>query len=230
MNWIQVQTAAEGPHTLVGIDVFLPGTPEPGKRYPLVILLHGRNADHTEWMRKVRLERYAEEAGVALALVQGNQNFFVNSVWGYNWGDFVAKEVPAKLAGWFPISSEPEDITVMGVDMGGYGAMMAAQHFPEAIGKAVAVDPILDVAKLYDSGMEPRPEYIFGPREELEAKGFRFSKEGRVPVVLLVGPDGDREARDFAAQRPYVRLVRLKDRDQEERMEEAFQMLMGGAF
>ena len=184
MNWIQVQTFAEGPHTYVGIEVFLPQTVEAGKRYPLLMLLHDHGEDRTQWMRQARLERYAEKAGVALALIDGNQSCFVNSVTGYAWGDYLVQELPEKLSGWFPISREAKDRWVMGVGTGGYGALMAAQNAPDAFAGAAAVNPVLDVACLYGTDYEPKPEYLFGEKEALAPQGYALSPSFQIPVQL----------------------------------------------
>lgn len=218
MNWIQVQTFVEGPHTFVGIEVFLPQKPVDGKKYPLVLLLHGRGADRTQWLRSVRLERYAEKAGVAIALVQGNQSFYVNSVVGYNWGDYL-KEVAGKLSGWFPVQEKP---VLMGVDMGGYGALMAAQRDPEAFLAAAAVDPVLDVRSLYGTDYQPKPEYIFGEAERLEENGYVLGKRFEIPVAVFGGED----AKKWAGEELIVQ--ELAGETEEDRMEEAFRRLMEG--
>ncbi|MBQ7916042.1 MAG: hypothetical protein IJ315_04560 [Firmicutes bacterium] len=225
MNWIQVQTFADGPHTYVGIEVFLPQRPLPGKKYPLVMLLHSREADRTQWLKSVALERYAENAGKAIVLVQGNQSFYVNSVAGYNWGDYITQELPEKLAGWFPISADPAERIIMGVDMGGYGAIMAAQNAPEAFAQAIAVDPILDVSPLYDTHLQPKPEYIFGERAELAKNGYVLSNQCKIPVVLACSKV---EKCPWAEGSTNVTVVSLEGQTVKDRMEETFRMLLEG--
>lgn len=219
MNWIQVQTFAQGPHTYVGIEVFLPQKPESGKRYPLLMLLHDHGEDRTQWMRQARLERYASREGVALALIDGNQSCFVNSVTGYAWGDYLTKELPEKLAGWFPISERAEDHWVMGVGTGGYGALMAAQNAPDCFAGAAAVNPVLDVSCLYGTDYEPNPGYIFGEKESLEEKGYALTGRFQVPVRIYCDQEHLESARKWAEKGQQVKVEALKTEDL---LEEAF--------
>lgn len=228
MNWIQVQTFVDGPHTYVGVEVFLPQRPAAGKKYPLLMLLHGRGTDRTQWLKSVRLERYAEEAGIALALIQGNQSFYVDSAAGYLWGQYVTQELPEKLALWFPISDRSQDRLIMGVDMGGYGAMMAVQNAPEAFAGAVAVAPVLDVEPLYDTDYEPRPEFIFGERKKLSENGYALSNQCQKPVRIYCGVQEERQVRDWALGGANLTVCALEGRTMEDQMEEAFRNVMEG--
>ena len=225
MNWIQVQTFAEGPHTYVGIEVFLPKTVEAGKRYPLLMLLHDHGEDRTQWMRQARLERYAEKAGVALALIDGNQSCFVNSVTGYAWGDYLVQELPEKLSGWFPISREAKDRWVMGVGTGGYGALMAAQNAPDAFVGAAAVNPVLDVACLYGTDYEPKPEYLFGEKEALVSQGYSLSPSFQIPVRLYCDADHEEKAKQWAKNGAQITV---EDVGAENLLEESFQKYVEG--
>lgn len=220
MNWIQVQTFAEGPHTYVGIEVFLPQVAESGKRYPLLMLLHDHGEDRTQWMRQARLERYAEKAGVAIALIDGNQSCFVNSVTGYAWGDYLVQELPEKLAGWFPISCEGKDRWVMGVGTGGYGALMAAQNAPDSFAGAAAVNPVLDVACLYGTDVEPKPEYLFGEKETLDVRGYALSTTFQIPVHLYCDARHEEQARQWARNGAQITVEAV---GAENLLEEAFQ-------
>lgn len=228
MNWIQVQTFADGPHTYVGVEVFLPQQPEPGKKYPLLMLLHGRGADRTQWLKSVRLERYAEKAGIALALVQGNQSFYVDSAAQYLWGQYITKELPEKLSGWFPISDRKEDRIIMGVDMGGYGAVMAVQNAPHAFAQAVAVAPVLDVEPLYGTHYQPSPEFIFGDREKLSENGYALSNHCKVPVRIYCGMQDEKRVRSWAEGGENITVCVLEGRTLEDLMEEAFQNVVEG--
>lgn len=225
MNWIQVQTIAEGPHTYVGIEVFLPQPVESGKRYPLLMLLHDHGEDRTQWMRQACLERYAEKAGVALALIDGNQSCFVNSATGYAWGDYLVQELPKKLAGWFPISPEGKDRRVMGVGTGGYGALMAAQNAPDSFAGAAAVNPVFDVSCLYGTDYEPKPEYLFGEKKALASQGYALSTKFQIPVQLYCDADHEEQARQWAQNGTQITVETVSA---DNLLEEAFQKYVEG--
>ena len=224
MSWVTIQTGAQGPHTLVGCEVYLPDRSCAGTPWPLVLLLHGRKADCSEWKRRVRLERYAEEAGVALALAEGKNSFFVNSIVGYNWGDYLAEELPAKLAAWFPVE---ERYVLVGVDSGAYGALMAAARFPEKMKQVVAVDPLFDIEGLYREGTEPDPYHIFGEKEKLAENGYLPGVTPGVPTVFYVNEEQEDEAKRFAAGSPDASVITVSG-CRDDRMEEAFRQTLSG--
>ncbi|MBR5681136.1 MAG: esterase family protein, partial [Clostridia bacterium] len=41
---------------------------EAGETFPTLWLLHGMSDDHTIWMRRTSIERYAEEHGIAVVM------------------------------------------------------------------------------------------------------------------------------------------------------------------
>ncbi len=224
MSWVTIQTGAQGPHTLVGCEVYLPDRSGVDTPWPLVLLLHGRKADHSEWKRRVRLERYAEKAGAALALVEGKNSFFVNSIVGYNWGDYAAKELPAKLAAWFPVEKQ---YTVIGVDAGAYGALMMAASCPGKVKRVAAVDPLLDIAGLYEAGEEPDPFHIFGEKEKLAENGYLPRLTAGVPTVFCVSEEQEAEVRAFIKDTPEVGIFTVPG-CRDDRMEEAFRCTLCG--
>ena len=176
-------------------------------------------------MRQARLERYAEKAGVALALIDGNQSCFVNSVTGYAWGDYLVQELPEKLSGWFPISHEAKDRWVMGVGTGGYGALMAAQNAPDAFAGAAAVNPVLDVSCLYGTDYEPKPEYLFGEKEALASQGYALVPSFRIPVRLYCDANHEEKAKQWAQNGAQITVEAV---DAENLLEEAFQKYVEG--
>ena len=96
------------------------------KKYPLLILLHGFLNDEKNWGRYARAEFYAEENNIAIAMVNGENKFFMN--WDNpltkdNFFDFIEYELKDFLYGTFPISSRREDNFIAGLCMGGFGAL-----------------------------------------------------------------------------------------------------------
>lgn len=85
----------------------------------------------------------------------------------------------------------------MGVGTGGYGALMAAQNAPDAFVGAAAVNPVLDVACLYGTDYEPKPEYLFGEKEALVSQGYSLSPSFQIPVRLYCDADHEEKAKQW---------------------------------
>lgn len=108
------------PQRLQGIGMEGSNTKE---KYPVLWLLHGASDDHTIWQRRTSIERYVSELGLAVIMPAVNLSFYTNMVYGPNYFDYVAEELPQIMREFFPVSDKREDNFVCGLSMGGYGAM-----------------------------------------------------------------------------------------------------------
>ena len=58
---------------------------ETGETYPALYLLHGMSDDHTTWMRRTSIERYAEEHGVAVVMPTTYLGWYTDMKYGYRY-------------------------------------------------------------------------------------------------------------------------------------------------
>jgi S-formylglutathione hydrolase FrmB len=144
--------------------------------HPVLWLLHGLSDDHTIWLRRTSIERYAAARNLAVVMPAAGRSFYQDMAGGPRYFTFLTEELPALCRGWFPISSEREDNFVAGLSMGGYGALRMVLNFPERYAAAASLSGALDIPRrLREAGKEgsriSRAEWmsVFGP--ELQAKG-----------------------------------------------------------
>jgi len=156
------------------MSVLLPDPPPPaaahattgqGSRWPTLYLLHGLSDDHTVWLRRTSIERYAENLQLAIVMPAANRSFYADMVAGPRYWTFVSEEVPAVARHFFPLAAEREANFVAGLSMGGYGALNLALTHPERYAAAASLSGVLDVARyakdeLADGQAEMR--HIFG--------------------------------------------------------------------
>lgn len=98
----------------------------PDEKYKCLYLLHGLSDDHTIWMRRTSIERYASEYGIAVVMPCAHKSFYTDMKYGMNYYTFIAKELPDRMCEFFNISPKREDNFVAGLSMGGYGALKIA--------------------------------------------------------------------------------------------------------
>ena len=60
-------------------------------------LLHGHSDDHTIWMRRTSIERYATEYGICVVMPCGDRSFYTDMKYAMKYYTFVAKELPGVL-------------------------------------------------------------------------------------------------------------------------------------
>lgn len=97
----------------------------------VVYLLHGLSDNCTCWMRYTSCERYAKERGVALIMPEVQRSYYIDGVYGLNYFTYVSQELPQAVHRMFGLSLEREKNYVMGLSMGGFGALKCALTYPE---------------------------------------------------------------------------------------------------
>ena len=96
------------------------------KNVKCLYLLHGLSDDHTTWMRRTSIERYAEKYGICVVMPNAFISFYTDMKYGLPYYTFIAKELPQVIQSVFGISDKREDNFVAGLSMGGYGALKIA--------------------------------------------------------------------------------------------------------
>lgn len=108
---------------------------DPEKKYKTLWLYHGGNGDHTAWLRETRIEAYARERELAVIMPGVHRSCFVNLNGGFNYGDFVGRELVDIMRNLFPrLSHKREDNFVAGLSNGGYGCIHVGFSNPDIYG------------------------------------------------------------------------------------------------
>ncbi len=94
--------------------------------YKCLYLLHGLSDDQTIWLRRTSIERYAAQYGICVVMPCADRSFYCNTHYGMAYYDYIAKELPRRIAEFFHVSSKREDNYIAGLSMGGYGALKIA--------------------------------------------------------------------------------------------------------
>ncbi len=114
--------------------------------YKTLYLLHGLSDDHTIWMRRTSIERYAAEYGIAVVMPSVGRSWYTDTAYGANYFTFVTQELPRVCRGFFKgMSDKREDTFIAGLSMGGYGALKAALCCPETFGGCASLSGAFDI-------------------------------------------------------------------------------------
>lgn len=143
--------------------------------YPVLYLLHGLSDNHTIWMRRTSIERYAAAYGLVVVMPAGERGFYTDMAEGYRYWTMLSEELPQIVRNLFPVSTKREDTFAAGLSMGGYGALKLALRCPERFAGAVALSPVTDPRGWFESnerdGMREELTRIFGSAERIVANG-----------------------------------------------------------
>lgn len=147
--------------------------------HPVLYLLHGLSDDHTIWLRRTSIERYAATYGLAVVMPAVNRSFYTDMKNGHKYWTFVSEELPELARSFFPLSRRREDNFVAGLSMGGYGAFKLGLTHPDRYAAAASLSGVLDLRQFAEDweGEEYRRMFNANPEE------FRyvFGGAGAIP-------------------------------------------------
>lgn len=138
----------------------------------VVYLLHGLTDNCTGWTRYSSCERYAREQGVVLVIPEVQRSFYIDGVYGLRYFTYVSQELPAACRRMFGLSGDRSLNYVMGLSMGGYGALKCALTFPEKYAGCGSFSGVTDLdAFLHRQALPMRGEEftaLLGPEHKVE--------------------------------------------------------------
>lgn len=125
-----------------GLTVVTPSYIEDNEEpYKVVYLLHGLSDNHSCWKDNTRLTLYATEYNVAFIMPEVQRSYYFDMAYGLKYFSYISQELPKICRKLFNISSKREDTYIMGLSMGGYGAMKCALTYPENYAACCAFSP-----------------------------------------------------------------------------------------
>ena len=166
MAFFEMMFKSEALNMSVSVNVIIPETAKhtsDEKTYKTLYLLHGLSDDHTGWMRRSAIERYAVDKGIAVVMPAVGRSWYTDTAYGANYFTFVADELPKTVRGFFRgMSDKREDNLIAGLSMGGYGAVKIALSRPEAFGYCASLSGALDISARGYKRFLPEWQGIFG--------------------------------------------------------------------
>lgn len=158
----------------VSCDVILPqrresvGEQGAGERYKTLYLLHGFSDDETIWQRRTSIERYVSGLGLAVVMPCAHVSAYADMAHGGKYYSYIAKELPALMRSFFPLSDKREDNYICGLSMGGAGAMK--------IGLS-NIDSFSAIGCLSAGGINLRSEANMTPRQKRRSEMLYGDRE-----------------------------------------------------
>lgn len=161
-----------------------------GQPMKSLFLLHGYTGAAGNWVP----ERLATLYNFAIVMPNGENGFWVDGLaTGHRYGAFLGEELPGYIERTFRLSMRTEDTFIMGLSMGGFGALHAALAYPERFGKVAALSSALiihDKARIqpgFEDGFANYEYYrqCFGDLDGVETS--RANPEVLVDELLSAG-------------------------------------------
>jgi S-formylglutathione hydrolase FrmB len=176
--------------------VILPANLVVGQKLPVVYLLHGRGEHFRSWSNDSDVARFAE-TGLILVMPEGRASYYTNSAEHPQdrYEDYIANDLISNAESRFPAAGDREGRAVVGVSMGGFGAIKLAFDHPDLFVFAGSMSAAIDVPSRPFSLRRLRQslffDSIFGPggsdsRRRSDPFVFvRTANPAKVPYLFL---------------------------------------------
>lgn len=135
---------------------------------PVLYLLHGLSDDHSTWIRRTNIERYAAETGIAVVMPDAHRSFYTNQRNTLRYWQYVSEELPEIIGRFFKFSTKQQDTFAAGLSMGGYGALKLALNHPDRFAAAGCFSSVIRPWRFADLAPDLATEIkmIFGDNQE----------------------------------------------------------------
>lgn len=146
--------------------VIMPANVSPG--LPVVYLLHGGGGNFRDWSNNSDVARFAER-GLILVMPDADESYYTNSAEHPQdrYEDYIVQDLIADVETRFPVATGRTNRAIIGISMGGFGAVKLALHHPALFAFAGGLSSALDVPgrpfSIARIGQYRHYRSIFGP-------------------------------------------------------------------
>jgi putative tributyrin esterase len=128
--------------------VLLPTHIAAAAKLPVVYLLHGADGSFRDWSNYSDVARFAEQ-GLILVMPEGDESYYVNAREPPQdrYEDYIVSDLIAEVDKKFPVAPGGANRAIVGVSMGGYGAIKLALSHPELFAFAGGISSAIDVPR-----------------------------------------------------------------------------------
>ncbi len=147
----------------------LPVNLKPEQKLPVVYLLHGGGGGYRDWSNYSDVASYAEQ-GLILVMPEANNSYYTNSASHPQdrYEDYIVHDLIADVESRFPAAIGRANHAIVGISMGGFGAVTLAMKHPDLFVFAGGLSSALDVTRRPFSirriGQWREYRAIFGPQ------------------------------------------------------------------
>jgi len=148
--------------------VFLPVTTTTGQKLQTLYLLHGGGGGFRDWSNYSDVAHFAQ-SGLLLIMPEGGSSYYANAVDPQQdrYEDYIVKDLISDVESKFPVAAGRANRAIVGVSMGGFGAVNLALRHPDLFVFVGGISSAIDVPRraftIRRLQQSRRYNAIFGP-------------------------------------------------------------------
>ncbi len=126
--------------------VILPASLDQSKKLSVVYLLHGGGGNFRDWSNYSNVSHFAEQ-GLILVMPEGDESYYMNAAARPKdrYEDYITNDLIHDVESRFPAASDRSHRAIVGVSMGGFGAVTLSLKHPDLFGFAAGISSAIDV-------------------------------------------------------------------------------------
>jgi putative tributyrin esterase len=196
MSKIQLSFFSQALEMNTSLTVLVPDDLKKNEKLRPFYVLHGYNGDHQDWTRLTAIERYMRNYRACVIMPSGFNAYYTDHIVGLKYYTYFTKELVPFIENLFPVQKEAY---ILGLSMGGYGAMKFALSNPKKFVKAVSLSGVMnpDFIRAIPWMVNRLPQFdlMFG-KKTTGKNDLRFLlekdiKKGVLPELLLTCGEHD---------------------------------------
>lgn len=128
--------------------VVLPASVGAGQKLQVVYLLHGGGGGFRDWSNYSDVARFAE-SGRILVMPEGGSSYYTNAVSRPDdrYEDYIVNDLIPEVESKFPVATGRSNRAIVGISMGGFGAVKLTLRHPEVFAFAGGISSSIDVPR-----------------------------------------------------------------------------------
>ncbi len=152
------------------------------KKAPVVLLLHGLSDNASGWSRYTRCEQYGREKGVIFVMPEVQRSFYMDMDEGLDYLEYISKELPHWIKNTFRFEGK---WYVMGLSMGGYGAIKIGLSRRDLFSGIAAFSPVADIRAWFSAHCDNERNAIRKTLRDEDDIYYLFNKYGENSRLFL---------------------------------------------
>ena len=189
------------------------------KRYPVIYLLHGLTGHFTNWTDMAKLGEYAGKYEMIIVTPEGGDGWYTDSVSKADekWESYIVQELMPAIDVKFRTDPRREKRAIVGLSMGGFGALKFGLKYPEKFVIAGSFSGALGAAQItekqFPGAIGKTIDGIFGPVDSITRSSndifaiIRSLTPEKIKAIPFIYLDCGTEDFLFQNNREFVNLL-----------------------
>lgn len=182
MNFLSTALKRTVPATVI-LPVDITSFSQEKTQFPTLYLLHGLLGNYTDWVSNTRIQRWAEERGLAVVMPSGDNSFYIDQVLpNQEYGRFIGQELVEITRRAFPLSRDRNQTFLAGLSMGGFGAIRNGLKYADTFGYVAGLSSAVHIFEMAPDAPGRtlfREDLVFGDLEEAR----KTDKNPRIALI-----------------------------------------------